>query len=644
MTASNRRQFLKNSLFTTLAIPFAGFSRPRRGTFPISGLSRETAYYKIALNPKEPAFDLLAVDSLGGGKFPANPLSGSRVSSPNRYAVRTTERGVAYRFAHQPADVPPVWEFTFGENTFTVTSRYAGSGGGGPEPLELLFVQRLNHATLLGRLEAGSQRVPLPCLLHLPGMGSVRLSSHGPAALLYDARRFVKEPYVRVVLPAATAENPEVTYTWEITAIHPPLPPDADGAAYEGYRRNFLNIFQLNPRLGVLANNASSDACAFTLYKYSEVARRTPPLAEGVTALGLIRDTLDQYLDGQKAYGLVGFNGDKDPELAHADIIGDQLAYNHLDSFPSLLIAACNYVRGSKDAAWAGRRYEGLKKWAEAIWRGDATGNGLIKHPESGNSGSWDGSTGRRPANWWDTVGFGHEDAYSNALAYRATVLFAQLAHGLGRKADATHYGRKAKKLKSVYYPTFYNPATGVLAGWRSADGKLHDYYFTFVNGVAIHYGLIDPKPANRIMDALLEKMRRVGYTRFELGLPGNLVCVDKSDYTHHDPRWGYSEDGVKGFQVYENGGATACFAYFTIAALQRLGRTTEADAILRPMLKSFSEGRFEGKAENGMSYDWKDWQGNPNGYEGFLVDSYLTFLAVAAPLNKSYPDEEFPE
>jgi hypothetical protein len=30
-----------------------------------------------------------------------------------------------------------------------------------------------------------------------------------------------------------------------------------------------------------------------------------------------------------------------------------------------------------------------------------------------------------------------------------------------------------------------------VLAGWKSADGKLYDYYFLFLNGMAVTYGLV---------------------------------------------------------------------------------------------------------------------------------------------------------
>jgi len=82
--------------------------------------------------------------------------------------------------------------------------------------------------------------------------------------------------------------------------------------------------------------------------------------------------------------------------------------------------------------------------------------------------------------------------------------------------------------------------------------------------------------------------------------------------------------------RFFENGGASACFAYYTIQALRILGRGKDADAILFPMLESFAKGGFQGRGPNGETYDWTDWRGNPNGYEGLLVDNYLTLLSAA--------------
>jgi GH15 family glucan-1,4-alpha-glucosidase len=68
---------------------------------------------------------------------------------------------------------------------------------------------------------------------------------------------------------------------------------------------------------------------------------------------------------------------------------------------------------------------------------------------------------------------------------------------------------------------------------------------------------------------------------------------------------------------------------YYTLHALYQLGRHEEADAILFPMLRAFEEGGFQGRGPNGKTYDWKAWDGTPNGYEGLLVDGYQALLAV---------------
>jgi hypothetical protein len=135
-------------------------------------------------------------------------------------------------------------------------------------------------------------------------------------------------------------------------------------------------------------------------------------------------------------------------------------------------------------------------------------------------------------------------------------------------------------------------------------------------------------------MDRLLTKMNAVGYTNFALGLPGNLVPVRKGDYVlQNSPptRFGEPrlEDGSDGFQFYENGGATGCYAYFTLKALYQLNRRAEAQRIFYPMLQGYAAGNFQGFCDGGLSRDWRDWQGGCHGYEGLLVDNYLALLAV---------------
>ena len=121
--------------------------------------------------------------------------------------------------------------------------------------------------------------------------------------------------------------------------------------------------------------------------------------------------------------------------------------------------------------------------------------------------------------------------------------------------------------------------------------------------------------------------MKEVGYTRFDLGLPGNLVPIPKADYGADALGSPKKEDGTDAFGVFENGGATACYAYFYIQALYQLGRRTEAERILWPMMRTFAQGGFQ----NGVGHggEWRHWDDRPSGYEGFLADAYYAQMAV---------------
>ena len=134
-----------------------------------------------------------------------------------------------------------------------------------------------------------------------------------------------------------------------MTAIYPPLKGIEKDPLFDGFRRSYLNMLQVNPRLQMLANNSSSDPCAFTVYEYADIARYAPPLAKGLTCLDLVRMTMDRYLDGALAYGLVGYKAT--PEYPDTAFWGG--TNNALDSYPSLLIAACDYIEGAQDWKWA---------------------------------------------------------------------------------------------------------------------------------------------------------------------------------------------------------------------------------------------------------------------------------------------------
>ena len=141
-------------------------------------------------------------------------------------------------------------------------------------------------------------------------------------------------------------------------------------------------------------------------------SRPHAPLADRLTALDLVRQTLDRYLGGAPSYGLPGYTDVDDPNMVIANPA-------FADSYPSLLIAVGDYVQVSGDTGWLERNYSGVKKWVAAMLAMDRDGSGLIKYIYSGNFNALR-NTKRSPANWWDNINYGHEDAYSNALAYRA--------------------------------------------------------------------------------------------------------------------------------------------------------------------------------------------------------------------------------
>ncbi len=256
--------------------------------------------------------------------------------------------------------------------------------------------------------------------------------------------------------------------------------------------RHWLTGLQYRPDVGLLANNIVSEPCANCLSYQSNLAVFTPPLPGGLHAMDVVRASLDRWLAGQQGYGM-----------------------GMMDGPPVLWISAWDVIFTTGDKRLLHRWLPALERLASEWKQRDVDNNGLYESSLSGNRGDW-----RGPCNAWDCVNFGHEDAYSLSLGYRGLRCLADLERLAGRTAQAKVYDRDADRIRAAYVPTFLNPKTGILAGWKSRDGQLHDYWFTMVNGMAISLGLVPDDVANKIMDRIMAKMREVGYTRFDLGLP----------------------------------------------------------------------------------------------------------------------------
>ena len=256
-------------------------------------LQHKSPYLSVSLSLQQPALCALSIDATGQSRFSANGL---RPPKPSQVAYTVPSRDKAglvreYR-PELTAGSAPTWVIALGERTLSFTSHWIDSAPAGG--LELEFDPALCHATLLGQCRADGT-IALPALLHLPDQGSIRISAPGTpqAYLTYDARR-ADQGYIRVGFPAATREQAKIHYEWEIISIAPQLPEFEKDPRFAALRRSWLNILQWNPRLRTLANHAASDTCAFCLYEYADIALHTPPLAEGLTALDLTRQSLDR--------------------------------------------------------------------------------------------------------------------------------------------------------------------------------------------------------------------------------------------------------------------------------------------------------------------------------------------------------------
>ena len=593
-------------------------------THKVTNFEYASKFFKIQLSDTAPFVKYFSVDALGNSKIEHNPIQWKKSPDAGDYELhRVSDSQV--RIYRKGGASEAIWDFKFEEKKFSITSYYNKNKTIG---LDFRFNKNQNHTTLLGTMTA-REKTTLPAVLHLPDMGTFQLVADKPDVIIdYAASRKEGANYISIILPEATAQQVTVQYTFTARSIYPVFA-GVEQEKFNGFRRNYLNLFQVNPKLQVLANNSCSDPCAFTLFLSSMLALKTPPLVDSLTALDLLRMSIERYLNGMKAYGMFGYNGNWEDKDISIDNSKSQ-PYDYLDTYPSLVISACNYIVGSKDIKWAEKYYPEIKEWIDNQMKRDYNKNGLVEYELSGNSGSWNGVV--RPANWWDTIGFGYEDAFSNAITYSALNLMVIVAEMVGRKDDAERYSQLALKMKSAYFKTFYNPETGVLAGWKSRDGKLHDYYFLMVNSMAVYYNLVPENKIKDVMMVLWDKMKEVGYKDFTLGIPGNLISVRKEDYTHPDPRWGggEKEDGSDAFQRYENGGASLNWSYFTLKAFRKAGLIEQLQIITDGILKSIDSGEFQGSfVPGGMTKDWKTWNGECWGYEGFLCDGYLVLLAL---------------
>jgi hypothetical protein len=357
---------------------------------------------------------------------------------------------------------------------------------------------------------------------------------------------------------------------------------------------------------GTLSNNGNSIHAPLCMDLWSSVATRIGDLLPGLSAVKLLQDSLERWLDGGPGYASGGMSDDDGVHQAEDE---------YLMTGTACLLGVAEFLQHTESTSWLQVYAPQIERQLALMRARDVDGDGIVESTyRHGVSGGHQWST-----NWYDVVSFGWKDAFSNALLYPALIQFTQVLPRLGRPDLATGIHEWARSLKSNYAPTFLNPETGWLAGWRSRDGRLHDYAFLAVNGAAVMGGVVDGEIALEIIHRLWAEAQRVGLPDPRLGLPGNLWPIADADLIAlvHGKPMGY----------YINGGLTHSQSCRFVAALYKVGMVQEADALLRALCETLADCSAFGGCNSGV--DWRYWDGAPCGYEGILTDQFGV-LAVA--------------
>ncbi len=466
------------------------------------------------------------------------------------------------------------------------------------------------------RKEGRTGLLDLPVLLHAPGHGSLRVCADGDTATW---RSDADRPNGWLLGELRLGETATEWGTTVLTAgLHRStltLRPGAHGVdarestpptVSRALRRVALTGLAYRADTATISNNAASMHCPMSMDCWSALATTFGEVLPGLDAVELLRDSLERWLDGGPGYA-AGTMRD-DGELRPAE---DE----YLITGVGTLLGAADYIAHTRDGAWLKRYAPRLRAKLTALAARDIDGDGLIESPyRRGVSGEHDWST-----NWWDVVSFGWKDAYVNALLFRTLTLFAEVLPALGAHDLAKGLDAWRARIRDAFEPTFLNPQTGWIAGWRCAEDRLHDYAFLAVNGTVVNSGVLAEETSSRITRALWDEYQRVGAPDPRLGLPNNLWKIPDDDLT--EPMEGFPH----GF--YLNGALSHSQSRHFVDALLRTGMVDEGEALLEALCETLGDGTAFGGSQTGR--DWRYWDGAQCGYEGLLTEQF-GIMAVA--------------
>ena len=595
---------------------------------PLAGAATKVVF-RVEADAKSASIPVLSWDTEGGTRAKVNLLYAP--ASVTAYLPTATgtiskkasinEEGVFECILSEAKGTSVQWQTRVVDGRLQMT--FSGKGAGLSEwsglELVLPFDPLATATTVLAENWDAADTASLPFIISAADFGQlyVTCKEHPALRAHFEGSRTAR--WINLTFRLPVPKDGE-SYTLDFSPLALPTPAGiSDTKRWEQTRRAWFGVLQLSARwgyrdeswggrAGIWANNVLSDPVSSVLFMLADHSLLVPELAPGVRVAPMLRRTVDYWLDTKMT-----------PE---GEIFYYERRTGSMDANPSTLIAAWAYVEATNDLDWLKRRVEKLEQAAAYTRSRDIDGDGLVESKQSGNSGTFAfGDTA------WDTFSSGHKNALVNILTYRAWCGMADLHGRIGTQEKKADYLRRAASLKDVFEKTFYNPKTGWLGWWRSADGELHDVNSDVCTSMAVAYGLVTPQRGGEMLDRYWQELEKAGFNRFDLGLPLTIKPVDWQDYHLYQTPTGTTEN----WQKYLNGGCWATNTYYPLIAMYMSGRTERADGILNAMLKRQTTGVYPngGAFQNGIinspdkGAESMDWEGNPNGYEGYLVYSF---------------------
>ena len=469
---------------------------------------------------------------------------------------------------------------------------------------------RVTPSHVLGRIirtgEAGL--VEAPALWHFPRHGCFRVEAHGDVLLRSDSIRPLDTNTFEIKVAeqptelgdyrlAAGTHRGVVTFTVGAPQLAS-LRPDTPRAVRRMIERHTVTALSYRPDTATISNNGASMHCTTSLNDVSAIAEQLDALPGGVHPMELVGDSLERWLHGAPSYG--------SGRTSHGPhLLEDE--YVHLGA--DTLLALVRYLRWAPDSAFFDANAGAIDAVIDQMLARDVDDDGLVESTiRLGNSGEHQWGTA-----WCDVLSFGWKDAWANAVLHEAWTALIEVLPRVGRERLASEISARDRLLVAAYEPTFVDPVSGRVAGWRSADGSRHDHVFPLVNSNAVTSGAITGTVARRAMESVWAELAAAGFSDWRLGVPFNVHRVPDDDVAAV----------VYGLPLgcYLQGAASHHRLRVFVEALDLVGMTAESAALLDGLAATIADDSSFGGIGSGR--DWRMWDGTPSGDEGQLVEGF---------------------